>query len=80
MNKPTEILPLLKGIVKQAMEQMIRAERRMYLETNGNTKANGYYTRDLGTPIGMMEAIKRLLAAGMGALTPSFCPTGRDIW
>jgi len=50
--------PLLKKIVKQAIEEMIKAERRIYLETNLDTKANGYYTRNLGTPIGMIEQVK----------------------
>ena len=40
------------------MEEMIKEERRAYLEKNLETKANGYYLRSLNTPIGKLEGLR----------------------
>ena len=62
MNKTSkEILSHFITVMKGTLEEMIKEERRAYLDENTQTKANGYYTRDLNTPIG---AIKDLRVAG----------------
>ncbi len=42
-----EIISLMKGIVKKALEEMMIEEREEYLKKNPETKGNGYYEREL---------------------------------
>ena len=47
----------LKELVRGLLEALIQEERAMYLETHP-TSANGYYTRDLLTLVGLVEDLK----------------------
>jgi len=47
----------LKAMVRNLLENLMREERAMYLETHP-TSANGYYTRDLLTLAGPLEDLK----------------------
>jgi len=59
MNNITEkILAHIRDKVKETLEEMIKEERRAYLEGNMETKANGYYLRNLNTPIGRLEGLR----------------------
>lgn len=42
-------------ILQTAMNLLMAAERNVYLENNTNNKANGYFSRDLGTADGNVE-------------------------
>ncbi|HCO97853.1 MAG TPA: hypothetical protein DIT29_03910 [Pseudothermotoga sp.] len=44
--------------MKDTLEEMIKEERGMYLEKTLDTKANGYYLRNLNTAIGKVEDLK----------------------
>ena len=55
---PDQILSHILQMVKDVLEKMIKQEREIYLQQHKDTKANGYYTRDLYTPIGVIEDIK----------------------
>ena len=47
MNNTTEkISAHIRDKVKEILEEMIKEERRAYLEENMETKANGYYLRN----------------------------------
>ena len=48
----------MKDLVKKALEEMVKEERAIYLEEKKDTKANGYYERNLGTPIGILENLE----------------------
>jgi len=59
MNKTSkEILTHFITVMKETLEEMIKEERRAYLDENTQTKANGYYTRDLNTPIGAIKDLR----------------------
>lgn len=47
--KDREIIALMKEMVKRALEEMMVEEREEYLRKHSETKANGYYTRELMT-------------------------------
>jgi len=47
----------LKEMVRNLLENLMREERAVYLETHP-TSANGYYTRDLLTLFGPLEDLK----------------------
>ena len=47
----------LKAMVRNLLENLMREERAVYLETHP-TSANGYYTRDLLTLFGPLEDLK----------------------
>ena len=53
-----KILAHIREKVKETLEEMIKEERRAYLEENLETKANGYYLRSLNTPIGKLEGLR----------------------
>ena len=53
-----KILAHIREKVKETLEEMIKEERRAYLEENLETKANGYYLRSLNTPIGKLEGFR----------------------
>ena len=53
-----EILTHFITVMKETLEEMIKEERRAYLDENSQTKANGYYLRNLNTPIGKVEGLK----------------------
>ena len=38
-------------VMKETLEEMIKEERQAYFENNPHTKANGYYTKNLNTPV-----------------------------
>ena len=54
----------LKELVRNLLESLMREERELYLEPHP-TKANGYYTRDLLTLAGPVEALKHLPSPGV---------------
>ena len=56
--EPKDIVVLMKEAIKRALEEMIRVEREEYLRQHPQTKANGYYERDLKTAIGTIEGLK----------------------
>jgi len=59
MNKTSkEILSYFITVMKETLEKMIKEERQAYLEENAHTKANGYYLRNLNTPIGKIEGLR----------------------
>ena len=58
MNPTKEILSHILEAIKATLEEMIKEERKAYLEENTQTKANGYYTRDLRTPIGKLKELR----------------------
>ena len=53
-----DIVALMKEAIKKALEEMIRVEREEYLRQHPQTKANGYYERELKTAIGTIEGLK----------------------
>ena len=59
MNNPyqEQILSHMLNLMKELLEKMIKQEREIYLQQHNDTKANGYYTRDLYTPKGSVEKI-----------------------
>ena len=60
MNNPyqKQILSHMLNLMKELLEKMIKQEREIYLKQHNSTKANGYYTRDLYTPIGVIEDLR----------------------
>jgi len=74
MKKTNEILPLMKDPVKKALEEMVKEERAIYLEEKKDAKANGYYERNLGTPIGILENLKitRTRDGGFSSTPPPY--------
>ena len=59
MNKTSkEILSHFITVMKETLEAMIKEGRRAYLDENSQTKANGYYLRNLNTPIGKVEGLR----------------------
>ena len=53
-----EILPdLIKEVVKQTLESIMVAERDVFIKEHGGTK-NGFYVRNLDTPLGKLENLK----------------------
>ena len=60
MNNPyqEQILSHMLNLMKELLEKMIKQEREIYLQQHNDTKANGYYTRDLYTPIGVIEDLR----------------------
>ena len=50
MNPTKEILSHILEAIKATLEEMIKEERKAYLEENTQTKANGCYTGDLRAP------------------------------
>ena len=61
MNNPyqEQILSRMLNLMKELLEKMIKEEREIYLKQHNDTKANGYYTRDLYTPIGVIEGLSK---------------------
>ena len=51
-------MELLKGIVKESLEEMIEEERQEYLVEHPNTKGNGSYRRDLRTILGEIKDLE----------------------
>jgi len=59
MNKTSkEILSHFITVMKETLEEMIKEGRRAYLDENSQTKANGYYLRNLNIPIGKVEGLR----------------------
>ena len=47
--------PSLKSILETALNLVMRAERNVHTASNAEDKGNGYYQRQLGTPIGNLS-------------------------
>ena len=59
MNKTSKEIPShFVAVMKETLEKMIKEERQAYLEENTHTKVNGYYLRNLNTPIGRLEGLR----------------------
>ena len=57
-KKGISILELIKGYVKEIIEQMMLEERQIYLDNHPLTKGNGYYSRSLKTAFGELGDIQ----------------------
>lgn len=47
--------PSASGILQTAMTLLMMAERNLHLQNNPNDKGNGYFQRELGTPLGKLD-------------------------
>ena len=72
-----QILSHMLNLMKESLEKMIKEEREIYLKQHNDTKANGYYTRDLYTPIGVREDL-RVARTRDGKFNTSLLPYRRD--
>ena len=52
-NNPEGITPL--HLLQNSMNLLMQAERQLHLKQNPHDKGNGYFSRELGTPMGTLE-------------------------